>query len=75
MSDIELVTTFSGEKNWSSINTGSLVVLVGMMLVSNRSNRRERLLLIIIVDCYKSCEVGPGWVQAPAGAIRSSAFS
>jgi hypothetical protein len=31
------------------MTTGSLVVLVGMMLVSNRSNRRERLLLIIFV--------------------------
>ena len=27
LSDMEPVTTFSGEKNWSSINTGSLVVL------------------------------------------------
>jgi hypothetical protein len=35
---MEPVTTFSGEKNWSSINTGSLVVLVGVMLGSNRSN-------------------------------------
>jgi hypothetical protein len=49
LSDMELVTTFSGEKNWSSINTGPLVVVVGMMLVSNRSNRRDRLLLIIFV--------------------------
>ena len=48
-SDIELVTTFSGEKNRSIISTGLRVVLVGMMLVSNRSNRRERLLLIIFV--------------------------
>src|ERR1700676_4037743 len=47
-SDIELVTTFSGETNWSSITSG-LVVLVGMMLVSNRSNRRERLRVIIFV--------------------------
>ena len=47
--DIELVTTFSGETNWSSITTGLLVVLVGMMLVSNRSNRRERFLLIIFI--------------------------
>jgi hypothetical protein len=46
---MELVTTFSDETNWSSITNGSLVVLVGMMLVSNRSNRRERLLLIIFV--------------------------
>jgi hypothetical protein len=46
-SDIELVTTFSGEKNWSIIATGLLVVLVGMMLVSNRSNRRDRLLVIM----------------------------
>src|SRR5260370_28167150 len=38
-SDIELVTTFSGETNWSSITIGLLVVSVGMMLVSNRSNR------------------------------------
>jgi hypothetical protein len=29
------------------MTTGSLVVVVGMMLVSNRSNRRERPLLII----------------------------
>jgi hypothetical protein len=46
---MELVTTFSGEKNWSSITTGSLVVVVGRILVSNRSYRRERLLLIIFV--------------------------
>jgi hypothetical protein len=46
---MELVTTFSGETNWSSNTTGLLVVLVGMMLVSNRSNRRERFLLIIFV--------------------------
>jgi hypothetical protein len=45
--DIELVTTFSDETNWSSNTTGLLVVLVGMMSVSNRSNRRERFLLII----------------------------
>ena len=31
------------------MTTGSLVVLVGIMLVSNRSNRRDRLLLIIFV--------------------------
>jgi hypothetical protein len=49
LSDMELVTTFSGEKNLSSMTTGSLVALVGRMLVSNRSNRRERLLLIIFV--------------------------
>jgi hypothetical protein len=49
LSDIEPVTTFSDDTNWSSINTGSLVVPVGMMLVSNRSNRRDRLLLIIFV--------------------------
>src|ERR1700680_5143285 len=47
--DIELVTTFSGETNWSSITIGLLVVSVGMMLVSNRSNRRERFLLIILI--------------------------
>jgi hypothetical protein len=46
--NIELVTTFSGETNWSSITT-LLAVLVGMMLVSNRSRRSERLLLIILV--------------------------
>ena len=46
---MELVTTLSAETNWSSITSGSLVMLVGMMLVSNRSNRRERLLLIIFV--------------------------
>jgi hypothetical protein len=45
-SDMELVTTFSGEKNWIIIATG---LLVGMMLVSNRSNRRERPLLSIFV--------------------------
>ena len=44
--DIELVTTFSGETNWSINTTG---LQVGMTLVSNRSNRRERLLLIILV--------------------------
>ena len=33
-SNIELVITFSGEKNWSSITTGLLLVVVGMMLVS-----------------------------------------
>jgi hypothetical protein len=47
LSDIELVTTFSGETNWINITT---VLLVGMMLVSNRSNRRERLLIIIFVS-------------------------
>src|SRR6202158_2688252 len=47
--DIELVTTISGETNWSSITIGLLVVSVGMMLVSNRSNRRERFLLIIFI--------------------------
>ncbi len=36
--DIELVTTFSGETNWIVIATG---LLVGRMLVSNRSKRRE----------------------------------
>jgi len=61
--DIEPVTTFSAETNLSSMTTGSLVVLVGMMLVSNRSNRRERLLFIIVV-CHKSREAGPGLVQA-----------
>jgi hypothetical protein len=45
--DIELVTTFSDETNWINITT---VLLVGMMLVSNRSNRRERLLIIIFVS-------------------------
>jgi hypothetical protein len=49
LSDMELVTTFSGETNWSSITTGLVFVVVGMMLVSNRSKRRERLLLIIFV--------------------------
>jgi hypothetical protein len=44
--DIEPVTTFSAETNWIVIATGWLV---GMTLVSNRSNRRERLLLIIFV--------------------------
>jgi hypothetical protein len=44
---MELVTTFSGETNWINITT---VLLVGMMLVSNRSNRRERLLIIIFVS-------------------------
>jgi hypothetical protein len=43
------VTTFSGETNWSSMTNGSRVVLVGVMLVSNRSSRRERFLLIIFV--------------------------
>jgi hypothetical protein len=49
LSDMELVTTFSGETNLSSVTTGSLVVLVDMVVVSNRSNRRERLLVIIFV--------------------------
>jgi hypothetical protein len=49
LSDIELVTTFSDETNLSSMTTGSVVVVVGMMLVSNRSNRPERPLLIIFV--------------------------
>ena len=44
--DIEPVTTFSAETNWIVIATGWLV---GMTLVSNPSNRRERLLLIIFV--------------------------
>ena len=52
-SDMELVTSFSGETNWSSITTGLLVVLVGMM-VSNRSNRRERLRVIILLYSEKS---------------------
>jgi hypothetical protein len=43
---IELVTTFSGEKNWRIISTGWLV---GRMVVSNRSKRRDRPLLIIFV--------------------------
>jgi hypothetical protein len=43
LNDIEPVTTFSAETNWSSMTNGLLVVVVGMMLVSNRSNRRERL--------------------------------
>jgi hypothetical protein len=45
-SDMVLVTTFSGEKNWSIIVTGWLV---GRMVVSNRSKRRDRPLLIIFV--------------------------
>jgi hypothetical protein len=45
-SDIELVITFAGEKNWSIIATG---LLVGMTVVSNRSNRRVRFLPIIFV--------------------------
>jgi hypothetical protein len=40
LSDIELVTTFSGEKNWRIIATGLLVVLAGMMPLSNLSSRR-----------------------------------
>ena len=44
--DMELVTTFSGETNWINITT---VLMVGMVLVSNRSNRRERLRVIIFV--------------------------
>jgi hypothetical protein len=43
---MELVITFSGETNWINITT---VLLVGMVLVSNRSNRRERLRVIIFV--------------------------
>ena len=35
LNDMEPVTTFSGETNLSSMTTGSLVVVVGMMLVSN----------------------------------------
>jgi hypothetical protein len=46
---MEPVITFSDETNLSSMTTGSLVAVVGMMLVSNRSSRRERLLLIIFV--------------------------
>jgi hypothetical protein len=46
LSGIEPVTTFSGEKNWINITTG---LLVGVVLVSNRSNRRERLRVIIFV--------------------------
>jgi hypothetical protein len=52
--DIERVTTFFGETNWSINTTGLLVVLVGMRLLSNRSNRRERLLLIVIVGCHRA---------------------
>jgi hypothetical protein len=46
---MELVTTFSSETNWSSITTGLRVVVVGMTVVSNRSNRRVRFLPIIFV--------------------------
>src|SRR3984893_8619696 len=45
-SDIEPVTTFSAETNWIVIATGWLI---GMTWVSNRSNRRDRLLLTIFV--------------------------
>ena len=41
------------------MTTGSLVVLVGMMLVSNRSNRRERLLLIIFIVSVVSPVISP----------------
>ena len=57
-SNIQLVTTFSGERNWSAITIG---LLVGMMLVSNCSSRRERLLLIIIVGCHKAASWGHAW--------------
>jgi len=60
--DIEPVTTFSAETNWSSMTNGSRVVLVGMILVSNRSNRRDRLLIIIVVR-HKSREEGPRLVK------------
>ena len=54
--DIELVTTFSGETNWINITTG---LLVGMTLVSNRSSRRERLLLIIFVVSLVRSVISP----------------
>jgi hypothetical protein len=58
-SDIELVTTFSDETNWSIISTGLLVMPVGMLLVSNRSNRRERFLLIIFVVSLVRSVISP----------------
>jgi hypothetical protein len=72
LSNIELVTTFSDETNWSSNTIGSLVAVVAMTLVSNRSNRRERLLLIIIVVCHKSRKVGPRSVKALARSAQLS---
>jgi hypothetical protein len=58
--DIEPVTTFSTETNWSSMTNGSRVVLVGMILVSNRSNRLERFLLNILVVHSANNLVGCG---------------
>jgi hypothetical protein len=69
LSDIELVTTFSGEKNWSSNTIGLLVLLVGVMLVSNCSKRRDKLLLIIIVGPRSSppgCRVPNAPLPAPS---------
>ena len=64
-SDIELVTTFSGETNWSSITTGLRVVLVGMTVVSNRSNRRVRFLPIIFVVSVVRPVISPPPIPAP----------
>jgi hypothetical protein len=67
---MEPVTTFSGDTNWSSINTGLLAVLVGMMLVSNRSNRRERLLHLARVSA-RDCHFPARWfAQILAGCTN-----
>jgi len=60
--DMELVTTFSGETNWINITTG---LLVGMVLVSNLSNRRVRLLLIIFIVSVVSPVISPPPIPEP----------
>ena len=60
--DIEPVTTFSAETNWIVTATGWLV---GMMRVSNCSNRRERFLLIIFVVSVAHSVISPPPIPEP----------
>ena len=66
--DIELVTTFSGETNWINIPPG---LRVGMTVVSNRSSRRERLLLIIFVLSVARPVISP---TSQLASAHSSSF-
>ena len=52
------------------MTTGSLVVLVGMMLVSNRSSRRDSLLLIIFVVSGSLESMTSSWMR-PESALQS----
>jgi hypothetical protein len=56
-----LVTTFSGEKNWSIISTG---LLVGLTVISNR-RRRERLRVIIFVFSAIRSVISPPPIPEP----------